>query len=96
MEPRPAMTRSTSEESRSPSAAPVSAVSGFPPRNAAAFLGGKPLTAETGAALGDLLSSEVERVIAGRGSMPYKREAVRGLAQDTFTRLIALAQERGL
>ena len=36
MEPRPAMTRSTSEESRSPSAAPVSAVSGFPPRNAAA------------------------------------------------------------
>ena len=64
--------------------------------DAAAFLGGKPLTAETGAALGDLLSSEVERVIAGRGSMPYKREAVRGLAQDTFTRLIALAQERGL
>lgn len=64
--------------------------------DAAAFLAGKPLTAETGAALGDLLSSEVERVIAGRGSMPYKREAVRGLAQDTFTRLIALAQERGL
>ncbi|MFQ6976991.1 MAG: FAD binding domain-containing protein [Oscillibacter sp.] len=57
---------------------------------------GKPLTAETGAALGDLLSSEVERVIAGRGSMPYKREAVRGLAQDVFARLIALAQERGL
>ena len=64
--------------------------------DAAAFLGGKPLTAETGAALGDLLSSEVERVIAGRGSMPYKREAVRGLAQDVFARLIALAQERGL
>ena len=64
--------------------------------DAAAFLAGKPLTAETGAALGDLLSSEVERVIAGRGSMPYKREAVRGLAQDVFARLIALAQERGL
>lgn len=43
-------------------------------------------------ALGDLLSSEVERVIAGRGSMPYKREAVRGLAQDVFARLIALAR----
>ena len=64
--------------------------------DAAAFLGGKPLTAETGAALGDLLSSKVERVIAGRGSMPYKREAVRCLAQDVFARLIALAQERGL
>ena len=64
--------------------------------DAAAFLTGKPLTAETGKALGDLLSAEVERVIAGRGSMPYKREAVRGLAQDVFARLIALAQERGL
>ena len=42
------------------------------------------------------MKPEVERVIAGRGSMPYKREAVRGLAQDVFARLIALAQERGL
>ena len=48
------------------------------------------------AALGGLLSAEVERVIAGRGSMPYKREAVRGRAQDVFARLIALAKERGL
>lgn len=61
-------------------------------REAADFLVGKALTAEVGEALGALLSGEVERIIAGRASMPYKREAIRALAADTFARLAEAAR----
>lgn len=57
--------------------------------DAAAFLCGKPLSNETGSALASLLSDEVARVIAARSSMPYKREAIRGLCEDVFASLIA-------
>lgn len=65
--------------------APTAYLSG----DAADFLAGKPLTRETGEALGALLSDEVAHIIATRDSMPYKREAVRALAADTLPRLAA-------
>lgn len=38
-------------------------------------------------AVAELLSEEIERSIPGRASLPYKREAVRGLTEDLLARL---------
>lgn len=49
---------------------------------AANFLEHTPLGPETGEEMAELLAREVDRAIPGRYSLPYKREAVKGLAQD--------------
>lgn len=38
-------------------------------------------------AVAELLADDIERSIPGRASLPYKREAIRGLTEDLFARL---------
>lgn len=59
----------------------------------AAALEGKPLSAETFDALGGVLSREVERAIPTRPTMPYKRAAIRGVADDLRLLLEERAKE---
>lgn len=60
-------------------------------RRAMEALEGKPMCAETAAAFGAALSRDVEEAIPGRYSLPYKRQAVLGVAADLFMKIMPRA-----
>jgi CO/xanthine dehydrogenase FAD-binding subunit len=57
----------------------------FIDEEAVASLRGKPLDANTAASFAAACARTVERSIRGRGSLPYKRRAALGLAEDLLT-----------
>ncbi|OUO94408.1 FAD binding domain-containing protein [Cloacibacillus sp. An23] len=60
-------------------------------KRAAAALDGRPLAAETAAAFGEALARDVEEAIPSRPSMPYKRRAALGVAEDVFMKIMPRA-----
>ena len=50
-------------------------------------LNGQPYARRFSCGLGDILSQIIQQRISGRASMPYKKEAVKGLAQDVLEKL---------
>lgn len=60
---------------------------------AAACLKQKPLGSDLNCIFGAALSEEIQRSIPDRASMPYKKEAVYGLAEDVLTRLQSSTEE---
>jgi CO/xanthine dehydrogenase FAD-binding subunit len=61
----------------------------FREEGAEELLQGKAADERLRLAFADELSQAVERAIPGRYSLPYKREAIRGLADDAWTRLFS-------
>lgn len=64
------------------------AAKAFFARSAEAVLEGKVLSSGLFPTLSAALTAEIEASIPGRSSLPYKRRAVRGLADDLLTELI--------
>lgn len=67
----------------------------FHARSAAA-LEGQPLSPELLPPFFEALSAEIESSIPDRPSMPYKRQAVKGLADDLLSALLSQARDRQL
>ncbi len=64
----------------------------FRARRAETLLEGRGSREELGGALGEALAEEIAESIPDRASLPYKKEAVKGLAEDLWTRLLAGGQ----
>lgn len=53
------------------------------------FLQGKKVSEQLALEFADQLSAEIELAIPGRYSLPYKKEAIRGLAWDVFRKIFS-------